>query len=62
MIEDETTNYAQESGWVELANGGGLLFRDPSAPVGPPPKYTPLRRTNQLPEHASRSEHYAEEG
>ena len=33
--------------WLELANGGGVIFRDPAAPAPPPPgRY--VRRHKQL--------------
>ena len=56
MTEGEDIKHPPSSGWLELANGGGVLFRDPSTPEVLPPKYTPLRRTKQLPERVSRSD------
>jgi hypothetical protein len=31
MIEDQDTNRTDRAEWLELANGGGVMLRDPTA-------------------------------
>ncbi len=49
MVSETDAGQARASDhWVELANGGGVMYRDPTqVPLAPPVRYT--RRRQQLP-------------
>jgi hypothetical protein len=50
MINLEDAKDAEPLVWLELANGGGLLLRDPNEHSVPQPRYSRQRPQKQLPE------------
>jgi hypothetical protein len=56
MTEPEDNVNAPRELFLELADGGGLLLRDPEAPLMVQPPYLRARRLKLLPFDASRHE------
>ena len=49
MVNGEVLNDPDQSGVIELANGGGVLLRDSAAPLVPERQVVRQRRLKQLP-------------
>jgi len=48
MPDVQHTNRDERQCWLELANGGGVIFRDPTAAAPPAPEYARYRQPKQL--------------
>jgi hypothetical protein len=53
MADVQDTNRGETNCWLELANGGGVMFRDPTAAPPSEPQYARRRQPKRLESHAA---------